>query len=360
MAETGLSKISNFFTPMVERQMATAQIKMSDYQKMCVTGAIQQIYQLSVEKGIDLNQASSDVNNILMTVASLELNANAEPRQIYFQPRSKNVGTYSKPVWTKTVEMGIEGDGNDALLERFGRNVAYIHPFWLVREGDKFEYPKHRGIELTPPVWDEVGDPDKKVVKVVYPIDMYTSKENDKTSTEYFITDREQVKRNLLAHMANNLMKDREGKAAKLAKIHEFADSHTLDQILDDKDMQQLGKISPAWREPQSRETMIVRKMRNNIVKKIPKDFSNGMAQIKYEEATNDSLKEARRDITDNANQTDFPEVEQDDPSTKPAPTADDTTSQPEQAHEQPEQSSKQDNPSDTAPEDTKEEADPF
>lgn len=310
MAETGLSKISNVFTPMVEHQMETAQIKMSDYQKMCVTGAIQQIYQLSVEKGIDLNKSSSDVNNILMTVASLELNANAEPRQVYFQPRSKNVGTYNNPQWIKTVEMGIEGDGNDALLERFGRNVAYIHPFWLVREGDKFEYPKHRGIEMTPPVWDEVGDPEKKVVKVVYPIDMYTSKKDKdgdfKTSTEYFITDREQVKRNLLAHMANNLMKDKEGKATKLTKIHEFADSHTLDQILDDKDMQVLGKISPAWREPQSRETMIVRKMRNNIVKKIPKDFSNGMAQIKYEEATNDSLQQARRDVTANANQVEF------------------------------------------------------
>lgn len=310
MGETALSKISNYFTPMVENQMSTAQINMSDYQKMCVTSAIQQMYQLSVDKGVDLNKIQNDVNSILMTVASLQLNANAEPRQIYFQARNKNLGTYDHPNWIKTIEMGIEGDGNDALLDKFGRNVAYIHPFWMVREGDTFQYPKHRGVELTPPEWDEVGDPTKKVVKIVYPIDMYTGKKDANgeklTSTEYFITEREQVKRNLLAHMSNNLMREKNDKAGKLKEIHDFALSHTLDQILDSKEMVNLGKISPAWREPQSRETMVVRKMRNNIVKKIPKEFDNGIAQIKYEETTNDSFKEARRDITDNANQEPF------------------------------------------------------
>jgi len=309
MAETGLSKVSNYFTPMVERQLSTAQIKLDNYQKMCVTGAIQQIYQLSVEKGINLNDIQNDVNDILLTVASLKLNANADPRQIYFITRNKRIVSGKNAAKIATIEMGIEGDGNDALLANFGRSVAYVHPFWQVREGDEFEYPKHKGIELTPPSWSEVGDSEKKVIKIVYPIDMYTGKldadDNRITTTEYFITDREQVKKNLLAHMSNNLMWEKD-KTERLNKIHEFAKDHSLDEILDSKEMVSLGKVSPAWSEPQSRETMIVRKMRNNIVKKIPKDFSNGMAQIKYEEVTNDSLKEMRRDVTESANTLDF------------------------------------------------------
>ena len=43
----------------------------------------------------------------------------------------------------------------------------------------------------------------------------------------------------------------------------------SLDDILDSQEYQ--SYISPAWKSPQSRESMIVRKMRNNIVKKIPK-----------------------------------------------------------------------------------------
>lgn len=52
-----------------------------------------------------------------------------------------------------------------------------------------------------------------------------------------------------------------------------------MDEILDNEEMQTLGNISPAWKEPQSRESMIIRKMRNRIVKKIPKDFSNAYIQ---------------------------------------------------------------------------------
>ena len=159
-----LVKASNYFVPQVEDQLKRSQLNMTDYQKMCVTGAMQQIYQVIVENDIDPNTVTSNVNNILLTVAALQLNANAQPREVYFQTRNTKdkAGT-----WHKVIEMGIEGDGNDALLNRFGRNVAYVHPFWQVREGDKFEYPKHMGIELTPPVWEPVGDADKKVIQSI-------------------------------------------------------------------------------------------------------------------------------------------------------------------------------------------------
>ncbi|KRK87533.1 hypothetical protein [Lentilactobacillus sunkii] len=311
--EVSLNAVSNYFVPQIENQLRKSALDMTPYQKMCVTGAMQQIYQVMIDNEMDPNETRNNISDILLTVAALQLNANAEPREVYFQTRNFKDRQGN---WHKQIEMGIEGDGNDALLSRFGRNVAYVHPFWLVRQGDNFEYPKHMGIKLTPPTWEPTGDTDKKVIRVVYPIDMYVGPDygNDQereTTTEYFITEREQVKNNLLAHMSNNLMREKD-KAERLKQIKEFAKDHTLDEILDSAEMIRLGKISPAWREPQSRETMIIRKMRNNIVKKIPKDFNNGLVQLKYEEATNDSLKQMRRDVTEEANTEDFDEAVQD------------------------------------------------
>lgn len=53
----------------------------------------------------------------------------------------------------KIVEMGIEGDGNDALLRQFGNNIDTVYPVWLVKDGDDFTYPRRRGIEVEPAEW---------------------------------------------------------------------------------------------------------------------------------------------------------------------------------------------------------------
>ena len=50
----------------------------------------------------------------------------------------------------RKVEFGIEGDGFDALVARFGRGVKKIHPIWLVREDDDFKYPRYVGLDITP------------------------------------------------------------------------------------------------------------------------------------------------------------------------------------------------------------------
>lgn len=44
-----------------------------------------------------------------------------------------------------------------------------------------------------------------------------------------------------------------------------------LDKILDSLELQPY--LSPAWTEPQSRESMIIRKMRNNVMKKNSERF---------------------------------------------------------------------------------------
>ena len=36
--------------------------------------------------------------------------------------------------WKKVVEMGIEGDGTDALLRQFGNEIEKVYPVWLVKK----------------------------------------------------------------------------------------------------------------------------------------------------------------------------------------------------------------------------------
>lgn len=291
-----LAKANDVFMPMIVDQLQGNGIVMSDYQRMVTLNAMTAISTVLNDNSLSIKDVdSSNVTEILLKVASLELNASADPHEVYFIVRNKKDKSGVKH---PTVEMNIEGDGNDALLSRFGRNVKNVFPYWVVREEDKFEYPKHQGIKMTPPSWDETGR--GKVVRVVYPIEFVNGEVN------YYIGEREDVKRNLLAHVANNLMWD-SGNTKK--NFMEKAENMTLDEILNNDDLVKLGKISPAWSSPQARESMILRKMRNNVVKKIPKDFRSSFIAMEYNNATDDSYESMRRDVTEEANQTDFDEV---------------------------------------------------
>lgn len=272
-----LAKINDTYMPQIESQLHGNGIHMTEYQRTCVINSISAINEMLVKEGISVGDIDqSNLTQTLMHVAALQLNATATPREVYFIKRKQKNKNGTE---IQIVEMGIEGDGNDAILSRFGRSVKKVHRHWEVREHDGFTYPGYAGLEVTPPTWTPKGE--GKVIRVVYPIEY-----ND-GQVEFFIAEREDVKANLLAHMHNNLMWDNK-KTEKKEKIKEFSEVHSLDEILDSTEMQELGKISPAWKEPQSRESMIVRKMRNRIVKKIPKDFSNAYIQSIVESAEDD------------------------------------------------------------------------
>jgi hypothetical protein len=294
-----LAKINDTYMPQIETQLRGNGIHMTEYQRTVVINAISSINEMLVKEALSIGDIDqSNITQTLMNVAALQLNAAATPREVYFIKRNQKNKDGNK---IQVIEMGIEGDGNDAILSRFGRNIKQVHRYWEVREKDSFTYPGHAGLSITPPTWIPTGE--GKVVRVVYPIE-YTDGQ-----VEYFISEREDVKANLLAHMYNNLMWDN-NKVDKKAKIKEFSEIHTLDEILDSSEMQSIGNISPAWKEPQSRETMIVRKMRNRIVKKIPKDFSNAYIQSAIEQVEDDyetrqyARKEAEiiEEIHENAN----------------------------------------------------------
>ena len=287
--KTTLAKINDIYFPMIVQQLENNKIEFSQYAKSCTINAISAINNVLDAQGISWNDSQLDrstVTQILLSVATLQLNPAASPREVYFQIRNVSIkGTDGKQTWKKKIEMGIEGDGFDSLLSRFGRNVKTVQPFWLVREEDSFAYPSFNGLDMTPPQWTPKGK--GKVVRVVYPI-IY--KDN---TVNYHIAERDDVKKNLIAHISNNMMNetfgicadrykaDEEQKkqiAEKKKEILTKAKALELDALLDCADFD--AYISPAWKE--NSEAMIIRKMRNNIAKKIPKDFSSSLEAEMY------------------------------------------------------------------------------
>ena len=127
-----------------------------------------------------------------------------------------------------------------------------------------------------------------KFVRVVYPIQFKDG------TVRYFISERDDVRTNMVAHITNNMMNETFGIAenrykatldqkkqidARKAELKALMDGKDIDEIMDITELQPY--ISPAWREG-SRERMILRKMRNNAVKPIPKDFANELSLSAY------------------------------------------------------------------------------
>jgi len=308
---TALSSVVNQLSTHIERLLVSNGVKMDGYAKQCVINSISAIHSVLDAKNIKWNDAQFDrstVDQALQFVACMKLNASASPREIYYQIRNVAIkdGKGNTIGWKKQLELGIEGDGNDSILARFGRDVKKVAQFWMVREHDQFEYPKYNGLDMEPPKWTPSGKGD--VVRVVYPV-LKTDH-----SVEFYIAEREDVTRNLIAHISNNMMNatfgicadrykatDAQKKqiAAKKAEILKKAKELGLDAT-DDPELQEY--ISPAWKEYQSREQMIIRKMRNNIVKKIPKDFGSAFIEMTYAESSDETLAQANREITEYAN----------------------------------------------------------
>lgn len=304
---TGISQWTNTITGLVTRDFEENGVQYDEYSKKCAMAAMTSIYQLI--KGTDkVDMSNIDTSNLREVVgqaASLKLNSNAMPKECYFKLTTKKVNGN----FVKTVEMGIEGDGNDAILRNFGTNVKTVHPVWLVKEGDDFTYPGHKGIEVTPPEWIEKGM-SQKVVRIVYPVEMNDGK------IVYLISERESVMVNLFAHVRNNLMNETFG----ICKSRYDATPKQLEEIKAKKDEifdalhkcksvdemlicpEAVPYISAAWTD--SPEAMITRKMRNNAVKGVTKDF-NGMATRSFMEM-DETYKASQDEIAADANTEEF------------------------------------------------------
>ena len=304
---TALSNWTNTITGLVTRDFEQCGVEFDEYSKRCAMSAMSSIFQLvqNTDKAEMSDLNTSNLREIVEQCASLKLNANAVPREVYFQLRSKQINGE----WKKVVEMGIEGDGNDALLRQFGNEVAKVHPCWIVKEGDEFIRPKRVGMEITPPSWEQKGL-SEKVIAVVYPVQLTNG------SIEYLISERESVKTNLIAHIRNNMMNETFGickdrykatpeqkqkiKEMKNQILNDVRTCETLDDMLKCPSAQPY--ISAAWLD--TPEQMITRKLRNNAIKKFPKDM-NSMANHSLLQL-DEGYKASREEITEHENSEPF------------------------------------------------------
>ena len=217
--------------------------------------------------------------------------------------------------------MGIEGSGYDSLLENFGKDVKQVYPYWVVKEGDEYIPPKHKGLTVTEPEWEERGL-SSKAVRVVYPVKL-----KDGTIT-YLSADRDSVKVNLLSHVKQNMMnatfgvitgtKKQYGKEVartrydatpeEKAKIKEKKEEvlnalrscKTVDEMLECEIARAF--ISGAWLD--TPESMIQRKMCNNATRKYPKNYDPMARQAQVE--MDEVYQITQEEISENANSEPF------------------------------------------------------
>ena len=306
---TALSQWSNEIVKLIENDYSSCGVQFDDYSRKCAMEAVGSIFNL-VKNDSKADMKSLDTSNlrgIVENCASLKLNPMAYPRECYFQLRSVKRGNE----WVKVVEMGIEGAGYDSLLSHYGKDVEQVYPYWVVKEGDTYIPPKHKGLELTPSEWEEKGLSDK-AVRVVYPVKL-----TDGTVT-YLTADRASVKVNLLAHVKQNMMNatfgicadrykatDAEKKGIK-AKKDEILNTLRACSTVDDMLECEIARpfISGAWLD--TPESMIQRKMCNNATRKYPKNYDQMARQAQIE--LDDTYRQTQDDVVESANAVDFEE----------------------------------------------------
>ena len=303
---TALSAWTNSVTELVVSDFNHNGVAFDSYSKECAMNAMSSIYQIVKSSGAAMKDVdTSNLREIVGQCASLKLNANGFPRECYFQIRKKKVGDQ----WTQVVELGLEGAGQESLLRNFGINVKQVYDWWIVKEGDEFTYPKRKGLTLTDPEWEQKGL-SQKTVRVVLPVKL-----NDDSVT-YLIAERESVKVNLFAHVRNNLMNETFGicesrfKATdaqkkqidekKEAIYAELRKCETVDDMI--KCEAAILYMSGAWVD--TFESMVIRKMQNNAVRKYPKNFNN-MAKKSFMEM-DDTYQQTQEDIAEQANVEEF------------------------------------------------------
>mgnify|MGYP002518146038 FL=1 len=262
-----LQQVAETYVKAVSSNFAESSLSMDEYSKKCVLLAINKMNDVLKENGKSWKEVNaSSVTACLTSIATLKLNLSAYPAEAYIVLRGNNLS------------FAPQGEGYRTLVQRFGRGVKDVAEPWLVKEGDSFTYPSFDGENMTPPKWTMTGK--GKVIRIIYRVKMIDG------TNQYLISEREDVKNNLLAHLKQNLVigkKDYKTYDAILKK----SENETLDQLL--KEPEVLANCSPSWKAP-STEAMIIRKMKNNALKNFPKDFDSALAQEAFSNAKEEDL----------------------------------------------------------------------
>lgn len=299
---TNLSVWTNTMTNLVKKDYTMNGVEMDEYSTTCAMNAMSGIYSLVTTSGTDIGEIPTDgLRDIVAECASLKLNANTIPKEIFFNIRKKNVnGT-----WIPTVELGLSVNAYLSMLRNFGANVKTVYDAWLVKEGDDFVYPARKGIKITDPEWNPKGL-SLKTIRAVVPVEL-----NDGRVT-YLIAERDSVMANLMAHIKQNLLNEMFGICADRYKANDTQKAQIaaekekiLSQLRACKSLEEMLNLevvkkyaSGAWSD--TTESMIDTKLVGNAIRKFPKDF-NVMASRSLTEI-DETYRQAQEEIDENAN----------------------------------------------------------
>lgn len=275
-ALSGTLKAQNELVAELDLSAAETGVAFSDYGKKCVMNAIAGLVTMAQAQGIGFNQINGSLLKLaLQNIGYTELNYAAMPSEVYFDLRKV---TDDKGNVTYTPSMKPQGAGNEKLVRKYGVGIKELKPAWLVRDGDEFSYPSFNGIEMTPPKWTPKSY-DKKVMMVVYPLVKLDG------SVEYLIATREGIKPNIIAQIRQNTLYafkdytthkvDEKKRDEFYNELNKFAEEHTVDELLAEE--KYVKYVNPTYTSGGSKESMILRKMKNNALKNYPKEYDNSI-----------------------------------------------------------------------------------
>lgn len=273
-ALSGTLKAQNELVAELDLSAAETGVAFSDYGKKCVMNAIAGLVTMAQAQGIGFNQINGSLLKLaLQNIGYTELNYAAMPSEVYFDLRKS---TDDKGNVTYTPSMKPQGAGNEKLVRKYGVGIKELKPAWLVRDGDEFSYPSFNGIEMTPPKWTPKSY-DKKVMMVVYPLIKQDG------SVEFLISTREGIKPNIIAQIRQNTLYafkdytthkvDEKKRDEFYNELNKFAEEHTVDELLAEEKYSKY--VNPTYTSGGSKESMILRKMKNNALKNYPKEYDS-------------------------------------------------------------------------------------
>ena len=313
LMETSSTETGQWLT-WVQRETKSAfskiDIEPTDYQLRCAKEAFEAVKNtIDTTKDLDVSLLSDqkfldNVAQVFSNCASLELSP--ARNEVFFQFR--NVQTRGGG-WTKRLEMGIQGSGFETLVARYGYGVKEIGKPWEVMDTDDFEFPEYNGLEITPPKWKRHPGGRKHMI-IVYPVIMKNKR------TEYAIAERNEVMPSLFAHVKQGLQNqtfgiaDSKYKATKdqqaqiEEKKREILDALKKCETIDEMLECELAKpyMSPAWID--SSESMILRKMKNRVMKQFKLDFNTLQNNALNE--TDEVYKAHRAELEERENSEEF------------------------------------------------------
>ncbi len=241
------NKIANVFISDLANLNEAVGVPVNDESKRCAVNAILALCSdLGAETVQKLPKAQLVQVLQFVTLNGLDVLSG----QVFLDKRfNKRTGEWS----VKATPMG---NAYEIMVRRFGADVASLSDAFIVHEEDVFEMPQFDGIKMTmPKLLPTLKGLDGKAIAAYYII---TKKDG---SYGWVCATRESVSKNLMAQILNATLREEDVNRAELMK---HLEGKTLDELLSDDYLARW--ISPAYRSPASRESMIVGKMKKNCL----------------------------------------------------------------------------------------------